>query len=110
MGWSPSIRARKIAAYKSHQELDQRIRKVIERCLTDHPGINAKPDIRAGLPHIRGSRITVQYILDRLSVHGTVKGVAKLLPHITEAQIKEAIAYARDFMERACGQSEADDR
>jgi uncharacterized protein (DUF433 family) len=108
-GWSPDIKARKLAVYKAQKNTEQKIQGLIDQCCAEHPDIGNDPNIRGGLPHIRGSRITVQYILDRLSVHGTVKGVVKILPHITEAQIKDAIAYARDFMEKACGQLEVND-
>jgi len=108
-GWSPDIKKKKAAVYKAHKSVEQRIQDVKERCCADHPEIATEPSIRGGLPHIRGSRITVQYILDRLAVYGSIKRLVKLFPHISEAQIKEAIGYARDFMERACGQVEAND-
>jgi uncharacterized protein (DUF433 family) len=86
------------------------IRALIEKCCAEHPMISVDRDIKGGKPVIRDSRIAVDYVLDRLFVHGSISKVAKLFaPDISEAQIKEAVAYARDFMEKACDQSEVDD-
>jgi uncharacterized protein (DUF433 family) len=91
------------------QSKPKTLQAVMAACCKEQPDIVSRMDVRAGLPTIVNSRITVQYVLDRLAVHGDIKKVAKLLPQISEAQLRSAIAFARDFLELACGQPEADD-
>lgn len=85
-------------------------RWLINACLEEHPMITRNEDIHGGIPIVIGSRIAVDYILDRLVVHGGIRQVAKLFEgQISEEQVREAVAFARDFMEKACDQSEAND-
>ena len=88
----------------------KQMRALMEQCLAEHPEISIDPEVKDGLPHIRGSRITVLYVLDRLAIHGSTKKLVKLFPHISETQVKAAIDYARDVMEIACGEPEVNDR
>jgi len=86
------------------------MRFLMEQCLADHPVISTDKSVKGGKPVIRDTGIGVDYILDRLVVHGSVRKVANLFaPDVSEAEVKEVIAFARDFIEKACGQNEADD-
>ena len=85
-------------------------RWLVNTCLEEHPMITRNVDIHGGIPTIVGSRIGIDYILDRLVVHGSVRKVANLFEgQIDEEQVREAIAFARDFMEKACDQFEVND-
>ena len=67
-----------------------------------HPEISTDPSIYGGNPHIKNVRLTVANILAKLYRYGNVKAVADIYaPHVSEYQVKEAIAYAQDFLEAA---------
>jgi uncharacterized protein (DUF433 family) len=61
---------------------------------TDRIDIN--PEIMLGKPVIRGTRITVELVLRRLSEGATEADLLDAYPHLTPADIKAAIAYAAD--------------
>ena len=50
--------------------------------------------IMLGKPAIKGTRITVEQILKKLSAGETVNGILKSYPHITKADVMAAIEYA----------------
>jgi uncharacterized protein (DUF433 family) len=67
-----------------------------------HPEISTDPSIYSGNPHIKNIRLTVANVLAKLYRYGNVKAVADIYaPHVSEYQVKEAIAYAQDFLEAA---------
>jgi uncharacterized protein (DUF433 family) len=59
--------------------------------------------VRKGMPHIRNTRIAVAHILSHLHALGTIEATVEAYsPQLTREQVKEAIAYAKDFLEKAC--------
>jgi uncharacterized protein (DUF433 family) len=85
-------------------------RSLFEICRVEHPSISIEPSVLGGIPHIIGTRLSVGQILGRLYVLGSISSVAQYYaPHISEEQIKEAIAYAQDFLELAGVPSQAYD-
>jgi uncharacterized protein (DUF433 family) len=77
-------------------------RALAERLCEAHPEISTDPGIFGGNPHIANVRLTVGNILGKLYNYGSVQAVAEMYaPHVNESQIKEAIAYAQDFLEEA---------
>ncbi|MEO8149660.1 MAG: DUF433 domain-containing protein [Bacteroidia bacterium] len=60
--------------------------------------IIANPKVMLGKPVIKGTRITVELILTKLSDDDTVEGILKSYPHITRADIMACIAYAADVI------------
>jgi uncharacterized protein (DUF433 family) len=75
---------------------------LFERCCKEHPDIETTPGVLGGIPRIRRTRLSVGQVLGRLYVLGSIRAVAQYYkPDISEEQIKEAIAYAQDFMEIA---------
>ena len=50
--------------------------------------------IMNGKPTIKGTRITVELILKKLSEGITVSDLVKIYPHLTTAQILAALEYA----------------
>jgi uncharacterized protein (DUF433 family) len=62
--------------------------------------IDINPDIMRGKPVIRGTRITVELLLRKLSEGATEADLLDAYPHLTPEDIKAAIAYAADTVAR----------
>lgn len=58
--------------------------------------IESNADIMLGTPVVKGTRIAVGLILQRLSEGATVQDLIKAYPNLTETSIKAALAYASD--------------
>ena len=58
--------------------------------------IEMNPDIMLGKPVIRGTRVTVELLLRKLSQGATEESLLEAYPHLTREDIKAAIAYAAD--------------
>lgn len=56
--------------------------------------------ILGGKPIIRGSRISVQFILELIASGANVKNIVEEFPHISEEAVKEAILYASRFLDK----------
>ena len=61
--------------------------------LTDY--VEAKPDVMLGKPVIRGTRITVELVMRKLSEGATVEAILDAYPHLTRAGVLGALDYAR---------------
>jgi len=99
----------------THDETGQvtAFRALAVRLTEVHPAISTDESIFGGMPHIKGVRLSVGDILAKLYVYGNIQEILETYsPHVSEEQVKEAIAYAQDFLEMACDPdqtSEADD-
>ena len=51
-----------------------------------------------GKPVIRGTRITVEQILENLSANESIDAVLKAHPHLTKDQIHAALAFAAESL------------
>jgi len=56
--------------------------------------IVSDPGILRGKPIIKGSRISVQFILELIASGPGVKDIVAEFPHLTEESVKEAILFA----------------
>ncbi len=56
--------------------------------------IEVNPKIMMGKPVIKGTRITVELILEKLSAGETVENILEAHPHISKEQIHAALAFA----------------
>jgi len=56
--------------------------------------IEINPRIMMGKPIIKGTRITVEQVLESLSETTSIENVLKAHPHLTEDQIHAALAFA----------------
>jgi uncharacterized protein (DUF433 family) len=65
---------------------------------TDRIDINS--EVMLGKPVIRGTRITVELLLRKLSEGATEADLLDAYPHLTPEDIKAAIAYAADTVAR----------
>ena len=60
--------------------------------------ISVDPKIIMGKPCIKGTRITVELILEKLAGGADFDYLIKAYPRLTIADIREAIAYAHDVL------------
>lgn len=60
--------------------------------------ITVNPDIMLGKPIIKGTRITVELILKKLSEGMTVEKLLAAYPHLTKDDILAAISYSADVI------------
>lgn len=82
--------------------LTERCRALAERLTKEHPGISTYWGIYGGIPHITGVRLSVADVLSHLYVLGSIDAILERYGEdVSEEQIKEAIAYAQDFLEAA---------
>lgn len=56
--------------------------------------IEINPKIMLGKPVIKGTRITVELILDKLAAGETIEQILEAHPHINREQVKAAITFA----------------
>lgn len=56
--------------------------------------IERNPEILGGKPVIKGTRISVEFILECLHHGASVVEIVKHYPRLTEVLVQEAIAYA----------------
>ena len=64
-----------------------------------HPRISSDPAIMVGKPCIRGTRITVELILRELGAGHSFADVLDAYPHLTEEDLRAALAFAADYMQ-----------
>ena len=60
--------------------------------------IEINPNIKAGKPVIRGTRVPVELILRKLSENATEKDLLESYPQLTSEDIRAAIRYAADLV------------
>jgi uncharacterized protein (DUF433 family) len=59
------------------------------------PNIISNPDILGGKPCIKGTRISVELIMDWLRTGGNIQAITAKHPLLTEETVIEAIRYSR---------------
>lgn len=85
------------------KSIKEQLRPLIERLCAKHPSISIDSEVLGGTPHIKGTRLSVRTILGKLHLYGNVQTVLDIYePHLSEEQVKAAIAYAQDFLEMGC--------
>ncbi|WP_460178086.1 DUF433 domain-containing protein [Thermodesulfovibrio hydrogeniphilus] len=60
--------------------------------------IVVNPDVMLGKPVFKGTRVTVELILRKLSEGMTVEELLKAYPQLTKEDIQAAIAYSADVI------------
>lgn len=60
--------------------------------------ITVDPDIMIGKPIIKGTRITVELILKKLSEGMSFEDILKAYPHLTKDDILAALSYSADVV------------
>jgi uncharacterized protein (DUF433 family) len=64
--------------------------------MTTTDRIEIDPKIMLGKPVIRGTRVTVEFLLRKMAEGATEADLLDAYPHLTQADIKAAIAYAAE--------------
>jgi uncharacterized protein (DUF433 family) len=59
-----------------------------------HQYIEINPRIMMGKPVIKGTRVTVEQILENLSANSSIDDVLEAHPHLTKDQVHAALAFA----------------
>lgn len=63
-----------------------------------HQYIEINPKIMMGKPVIKGTRITVEQILENLAANSSIDDVLTAHPHLTKEQIHAALAFAAESL------------
>lgn len=58
------------------------------------PEIISDPNIMMGKPVIRGTRITVEMVLEKMSAGETMEDLLEAYPHLTREGIRAALGFA----------------
>ncbi|HEV7349261.1 DUF433 domain-containing protein [Telluribacter sp.] len=66
--------------------------------VTYHERIVADPQVMLGKPVIKGTRITVELVLRKLSQGATTQDITKMYPHITQEDVMAVLLYAADLL------------
>ncbi|HEU5366886.1 MAG TPA: DUF433 domain-containing protein [Ktedonobacterales bacterium] len=66
--------------------------------MENHPLITIDPEIMLGKPTIKGTRLTVELILEQLGSGLTIEELLDSYPHLTDEGIRAALLYAADFL------------
>ena len=81
------------------------IEAILEDWIDEEPEafdrIATRPDLLGGKPCIAGSRISVQFILERLAGDDSIADIVSTYPHLTAEEIKQAILFAASHMSAA---------
>jgi uncharacterized protein (DUF433 family) len=62
--------------------------------------IAVSPNIMLGKPCIKGTRITVELIIKKMSEGAAIDDLLKGYPKLTEEDIRSALAYSADVISR----------
>ena len=60
--------------------------------------ITSNPAVLGGKPCIRGTRISVEMILEWIASGGSVVQIVEQYPHLNTEAVKEAIQYAAEYL------------
>lgn len=68
-----------------------------------HPLIESDPAVKMGKPVIRGARITVEMILEKLAAGETIADLLDAYPSLTEEAIRAALTFAAEALRSGSG-------
>jgi prevent-host-death family protein len=69
---------------------------LVEQAAEGHPRIVCRSGISGGEPIIQGTRISVRHIVERVRAGQSVDDILAALPHLTAAQVHNALSYYYD--------------
>lgn len=84
----------------------EQFRALANRLCEEHPAISTDKEVLGGKPHLNNTRLSVGNVLAKLYLYGNIQAILDIYEHLSEEQVKEAIAYAQDFLEIACDSNE----
>jgi len=62
--------------------------------------IVSAPDIMLGKPVVKGTRITVEFILRKMAEGMTIEEFLEAYPHLTKDDVLAAVSYSADVISR----------
>ena len=65
--------------------------------MTTFTYIEANPEILGGKPCIKGTRISVEFVLELIASGGSLDDIVKAYPHLIKEGVQEAVLYAAQF-------------
>ena len=69
---------------------------LVEQTAGGYPHIVRQPAISGGEPIIRGTRISVRHLVERIQAGQSIEDILAALPHLTAAQVYAALSYYHD--------------
>jgi uncharacterized protein (DUF433 family) len=66
--------------------------------MTEHPRISLAPDVLAGKPVIRGTRLSVEFVIGLMADGWAEADILANYPDVTHEDIIACLAYARDTL------------
>jgi uncharacterized protein (DUF433 family) len=66
--------------------------------MTEHPRITLAPEVLAGKPVIRGTRLTVEFVIGLMADGWREPDILANYPGVTHDDIIACLAYARDSL------------
>ena len=73
--------------------------------MTEHPRISLSPDVLAGKPVIRGTRLSVEFIIGLLADGWGEADILTNYPNVSHDDVLACLAYARDRLSAENGES-----
>jgi uncharacterized protein (DUF433 family) len=68
--------------------------------MTNVPAVASDPAICGGRPHVKGTHLTVEFVLSLLASGWSVDGVLAEYPQLTAADLRAVFAFGRDTLQR----------
>ena len=66
--------------------------------MTEHPRISLAPEVLAGKPVVRGTRLSVEFVIGLLAAGWSEAEIVANYPNLTHDDIIACLAYARDML------------
>jgi uncharacterized protein (DUF433 family) len=66
--------------------------------MTDHPRITLAPEVLAGKPLVRGTRLSVEFVIGLMVEGWSEAQILQNYPGITHEDVIACLAYARDTL------------
>jgi uncharacterized protein (DUF433 family) len=66
--------------------------------MMDHPRIALAPDVLAGKPVVRGTRLAVEFVVGLMADGWSEADILQNYPGITHEDVLACLAYARDML------------
>jgi uncharacterized protein (DUF433 family) len=66
--------------------------------MTDHPRISLAPDVLAGKPVIRGTRLSVEFVIGLMAEGWNEADILTNYTNVAHEDIMACLAYARDML------------
>jgi uncharacterized protein (DUF433 family) len=73
-----------------------------------HPRITRDPKVLVGKPVIKGTRISVEFVLELLAAEWSEADIFRNYPHLTREDILACLTYAHDLVHESAFSSAAE--